>query len=223
MTSAVTIDVVSDVMCPWCYIGKRRLEAALTVAAEHNVEVRWRPFQLDATLPRRGKDRRLYLEEKFGGAERAKEIYSRIEEAGKQEDIPFAFDAISVSPNTLDAHRLIRWAGGISQDVQDKVVEALFRTFFVEGGNIGDHEVLVATAHEAGMNPHIVRDMLDTEKDLQETQAEVAQASAMGVQGVPCFILNGRHAVSGAQSAENLASAIRQVSQMAATATSSTG
>lgn len=212
--STVTIDVVSDVMCPWCYIGKRRLEAALDLTQGQHVEVRWRPFQLDATLPRGGKDRKQYLEEKFGGPERAQEIYSRIEEAGAEENIPFAFEDIAVSPNTLDAHRVIRWAGGVSEQVQDNLVEALFRIFFVEGGNVGDHEVLVKAAAEAGMDGALVRDLLATEKDLQETQAEIAQASAMGVQGVPCFVLNGRHGVSGAQSAENLASAIKQVAEM---------
>ncbi|MEO0635544.1 MAG: DsbA family oxidoreductase [Pseudomonadota bacterium] len=212
--TTVTIDVVSDVMCPWCYIGKRRLEAALEKIGEQPVEVRWRPFQLDSTLPRQGKDRRQYLEEKFGGPERAKQIYSQIEEAGREEAIPFDFEAIEVSPNTLDAHRLIRWAGGVSEATQDKVVEALFEAFFVKGRNIGDHVVLADAAGRAGMDPQLVHQLLATDRDVQETQGQIGQASAMGVQGVPCFILNGRHALSGAQPPDTLAAAIKQVAEM---------
>ncbi|MEM1364910.1 MAG: DsbA family oxidoreductase [Pseudomonadota bacterium] len=210
----VTIDIVSDVMCPWCYIGKRRLEAALEIVGNQPVSVRWRPYQLDATLPPEGKDRRKYLEDKFGGPERADEIYGRIEKAGKSEKLAFAFDKIAVSPNTLDAHRLIRWAGGVSEQMQDKVVEALFDAFFMQGLHIGDHAVLTKIAADAGMDGNLVAQLLATDRDTQETQSQIAQASAMGVQGVPCFILNGTHGVSGAQAADHLASAIRQVATL---------
>ncbi len=129
--SKVEIDVVSDVMCPWCLIGKRRLEKALTMIDGIEVEVRWRPYQLDSTLPEEGKDRQQYLEDKFGGPEQAREIYGRIEDAGKSEGIDFAFDKIKVAPNTLNAHRVIRWAANGGEEAQQQIVERLFNLFFV--------------------------------------------------------------------------------------------
>jgi predicted DsbA family dithiol-disulfide isomerase len=143
------IDVVSDVMCPWCFVGKRRLERALAEAADVPVEVIWRPFQLDPTLPPDGKDRRAYLEEKFGGPEQAAAIYERIREAGREEGIAFAFDRIARSPNTLDAHRLIRWAG--EEGVQDAMVERLFELYFLEGADLTREATLVEAAVAAGM------------------------------------------------------------------------
>lgn len=203
------IDVVSDVMCPWCFIGKRRLEKALSDVTEVPVKVEWHPFQLDATLPEGGKDRAQYLNEKFGGPERAAEIYGRIKEAGDVENIPFAFDKIEKSPNTLNAHRLIRWAG--IEGVQDAVVERLFVLFFLEGADLTDHAVLVGAAKDAGMDGDMVARLLASDADLAETEADVVRAQAMGVQGVPCFILAGKYAVSGAQPADVLAGAIRQI------------
>ena len=139
----ITIDVVSDVMCPWCYIGKRRLEKALARVEDVDIDIRWRPFQLDPSLPPEGRDRKQYLENKFGGPERAQQIYSSIENAGKDENIDFKFSAIKVSPNTIDAHRVIRWSMNEGKDVHDRLVERLFQVFFLEGGHIGKHEVLV--------------------------------------------------------------------------------
>jgi len=211
-TSAIEplkIDVVSDVMCPWCFIGKRRLEKALHQASDVDVKVEWRPFQLDPTLPAEGKDRQQYLSEKFGGPEKAAEIYARISAAGASEEIPFAFEKIGKSPNTLDAHRLIRWAG--IEGVQDAVVERLFALYFLEGADLTDPAVLVGAAESAGMNGEMVARLLASEADLAETEADVVHAQAMGVQGVPCFILDGKYAVSGAQPADILAGAIRQV------------
>ena len=150
--TTVELDVVSDVMCPWCYIGKRRLEKALEQVEGTAVEVRWRPFQLDPTLPAEGKDRQQYLNEKFGGKEGAREIYQRVRQAGAAEHIPFAFDKIEKSPNTLDAHRLIRWSANGGEAAQAKMVERLFQLYFIEGANIGDHAVLSAAAAEIGMN-----------------------------------------------------------------------
>ncbi|WP_108660440.1 DsbA family oxidoreductase [Acuticoccus kandeliae] len=203
------IDVVSDVMCPWCFIGKRRLEKALDQIDGLDVSVTWHPFQLDPTLPPDGKDRQQYLSEKFGGPERAEEIYARVRAAGASEDIPFAFEKITRSPNTLDAHRLIRWAD--VEGVQDAVVERLFQLYFLEGADLTKTETLVGAATDAGMDGEMVRRLLESEADLAETEAEIVHAQAMGVQGVPCFILDGRYAVSGAQPAEVLADAIRQV------------
>ncbi len=205
------IDIVSDVMCPWCFIGKRRLEKALEAAHDVPVKVEWHPFQLDPTIPAGGKDRRKYLEDKFGSAERISEIYGRITAAGADEEIPFAFDKIEVSPNTLDAHRLIRWAG--IEGLQDAVVERLFQLYFVEGANLTDHAVLVDAAKAAGMDGEVVARLLASDADLAETEAEIVHAQAIGVTGVPCFILDGKYAVSGAQPADVLEGAIRQVAQ----------
>ena len=211
------IDIVSDVMCPWCFIGKRRLEKALADASEVEVAVEWHPFQLDPTLPAEGKDRQQYLTEKFGGADRAEEMYDRVRAAGAAEEIPFAFEKITRSPNTLDAHRLIRWAG--IEGVQDAMVERLFRLYFVEGADLTQRETLVAAASDAGMNGEMVSRLLDSDADLAETEADVVHAQAMGVQGVPCFILDGKYAVSGAQPPEVLSRAIRQVAAERAGAT----
>lgn len=205
----IELDVVSDVMCPWCYIGKKRLEKALALLSDIDVEVRWRPYQLDATLPPEGKDRKKYLDDKFGGAEQAREIYARIEEAGRDEGIPFAFDKIKVAPNTLDAHRLIRWAANGGEEVQQQIVDRLFKLFFVEGANIGDPAVLLEAAGEAGMNTAVMETLLPTDADKKEVQTEIAVAQQMGVTGVPCFIINNKYAVMGAQAPEAIADAIR--------------
>jgi len=203
------IDVVSDVMCPWCFIGKRRLEQALAEASDVPVEVTWRPFQLDPTLPPDGKDRSAYLEEKFGGPERAAAIYDRVREAGREEGIAFAFDKITRSPNTLDAHRLIRWAA--QEGVQDAMVERLFELYFLEGADLTRQETLVEAAVAAGMERQVVARLLAGAADRMATEQEIAAAQHMGVTGVPCFILDGKYAVMGAQPAATLASAIRQV------------
>lgn len=207
----VSVDVVSDVMCPWCYIGKRRLEQAMDALGDSvAVDVRWRPFQLDPTLPKEGKDRREYLEQKFGGPERAKEIYGRIEDAGRAEDLDFKFSAIKLSSNTLDAHRVIRWAASESEAVQDQLVEHLFKFYFMEGGNLGDHEALVDIATKAGMDGSVVAALLPTDKDREAVEKEIAMAQQMGVTGVPCFIIDNKYAVMGAQEASHIAEAIKQ-------------
>jgi len=211
---ALTIDVVSDVMCPWCYIGKRRLEAALDdVRAEMDVEVRWRPYQLDPTLPKDGKDRQQYLEDKFGGAAGAEQAYAAIRAAGVDEDIPFAFDKIEVSANTLDAHRLIRWAGSLGLTTQQQVVDLLFKAYFEEGKNIGDDAVLMEIAEQAGLELPVIERLLAGDADRDTVAAEIDQARQMGVTGVPCFIIDMQYAVVGAQSGEALADAMRKIVQ----------
>jgi len=208
--NSITVDVVSDVVCPWCFIGQKRLDKAIA-ASGIDVHVHWRPFQLDPTIPPAGKDRRDYMLEKFGSGERIREIHARIEPLGVAEGIDFDFDAIKVAPNTLDAHRVIRWAGAAGEDVQNRLVRKLFQLNFEEGKNLGDPSVLTEAAREAGMDAAIVETLLPTDADVEAVRGEIATASRMGVTGVPCFLLEGKYAVMGAQDADTLADAIRQV------------
>ena len=201
----LTIDVVSDVVCPWCYIGKRRLEAALASLPDIAVTVRWLPFQLDPTIPAQGLDRQAYMEKKFG-AERYREITTNIAAVGESVGIPFAFAAIKRSPNTLDAHRLIRWAG--SAGVQDAVKEAIMHLFFIEGRDIGDRAELVEIARQHGMDGDLVARLLAEDADVDAVRDDIAVAQNLGVNGVPFFILARQLGVSGAQTPDVLRSAI---------------
>jgi len=205
----LTIDIVSDVVCPWCYIGKRNLEAALAARPVGDVEIRWRPYQLDATIPPEGIARRTYLERKFGT--RVDEIYVRVAAAGHEAGIDFAFDRIERSPNTLDAHRLIRWAQSAGR--QNDIVEELFRSFFIEGRDIGDHAVLTETAAAAGMDAQVVQRLLPGDADKESVREEIATAQRLGVTGVPFFIFAGRFGLPGAQPAEVLADAISKAAE----------
>lgn len=207
----VTVDVVSDVVCPWCYIGQKRLERAVAAVPELDVEVRWRPYQLDPTIPAKGKDRRQYMIDKFGSEERIADIHERIESLGKDEGIDFAFDRIKIAPNTLDAHRVIRWAGAAGNGIQNELVRRLFSLNFEQGRNIGDPAVLIGAARDSGMDEAVVMTLLPTEADRSEVQNEIATASRMGITGVPCFLLESKYAVMGAQDAATLADALRQV------------
>ncbi|MBN9071176.1 MAG: DsbA family oxidoreductase [Rhizobiales bacterium] len=209
--STVIVDVVSDVVCPWCYIGQKRLARAVEAVPDLAVSVRWRPYQLDPTIPKEGRDRRRYMIDKFGSEERIAEIHARIEELGRAEGIDFAFDRIKVAPNTLDAHRVIRWAGGAGEAVQDALVRRLFALNFEEGADVGDPEVLASAAGEAGLDAATVAAMLATDADKAEVEEEIATASRMGISGVPCFILDAKYALVGAQEADVLADALRKV------------
>jgi predicted DsbA family dithiol-disulfide isomerase len=204
--AVIGIDVVSDVMCPWCYIGKRRLEAAAAANPDIALDVRWRPFQLDATIPDNGMDRQLYLERKFGGPEVVERVYGPVRAAGEAEAIPFAFDRIRRSPNTFNAHRLIRWAG--EAGLQEEMVERLFRLYFLEGGDLTDLAVLTQAATQAGMEQVLVERLLAGDADKAEVRTEIEDYQRMGVTGVPTFIIAGRYAVVGAQPAEVLSAAI---------------
>ncbi len=209
--SPIVIDVISDVMCPWCFIGKRRLEKALMMLPESNIKVQWHPYQLDASLPKDGKDRKQYLEEKFGGPERAKEIYAHVRNTGAAEKIDFQFEAIEKAPNTINSHRLIRWAR--SEDMQDAMVEELFKLYFTEGADLTDKKVLVNAAERAGINSKLVSDLLDTDQDVKEVEADVFRAHEIGVTGVPFFVIDGRFAVAGAETPETLVAAIRHAEE----------
>jgi len=196
-------------MCPWCYIGKKHLDAAIDLAEELDIEVRWRPFQLDSTLPKEGRDRQDYLNTKFGGKEHANEIYGRIKQAGSELGIDFDFDAMKVSPNTMDAHRLIQWAGGQDAAMQDRVVTRLFENFFLEGGHIGKDETLIKIAKDSGMDEQLVASLLTGDEDKERVAGEIQQARNNGVSGVPCFVIDNKFVVNGAQSAATLAQAFR--------------
>jgi len=209
-TDKLRIDVVSDVVCPWCYIGKKNLEKAASQVDGVELDIHWRPYQLDATIPAGGMDRKQYMLAKFGSEERLKTIHARVEEAGRAAGIEFNFGAIRVAANTLDAHRLIRWAGGVDAATQGAVVSRLFELNFLEGADIGDRYVLSAVAEGAGMDGAVVRELLSGDRDSEAVRKEIASAQQMGVTGVPCFILDGRYAVMGAQPADVLAQAIRQ-------------
>ena len=207
----LTIDVVSDVVCPWCYLGQKRLDNAIAAAPEADVVVSWRPFQLDPTIPPEGMDRKAYMRAKFGDEARLRDAHARLEALGAAEGIDYAFDAIKVSPNTLDAHRVIRWAGAAGPEVQNKLVRNLFHLYFEKGVNIGDHAALAEAAREAGMDAAVVESLLASDADRDAVANEAATASRMGVTGVPCFLFEGKYAVMGAQDTSTLTDAIRQI------------
>lgn len=211
---SLVIDVVSDVVCPWCYVGKKRLEAALALTPDIKTEIHWRPYQLDPTIPAEGVSRRAYMEKKFGSLDKIKPVHDRLTELGRELGITFDFSGIAVSPNTLDAHRMIRWAFG---NRQDAMVEALFRAFFVEAKNLADHHVLTEIGASAGFPREALVALLQSDEDKAAVQDEIAAAQNLGIQGVPFFIFGQKYAVSGAETAEHLASAIRQAASAAAT------
>lgn len=209
MADPFIIDVVSDVICPWCFLGKRRLDAALD-AMDMDVFIRWRPFMLDPSIPPEGLDRHAYMLGKFG-PEKLKSIHDPLIEAGKELGVPYNFDAITRTPNTLDAHRLIRWSHTVNR--QTETVERLFMAYWSEGQDIGDRDVLAKCAGEAGINAEQIRELLDSEQDVEETKAEIQHASNIGVTGVPTFILAQSYALVGAQTPDVLADAIARVAK----------
>jgi predicted DsbA family dithiol-disulfide isomerase len=197
---AMRVLIVSDTVCPWCFVGKRRFERALAERPEIIPDIEWRPFQLNPQMPAAGLDRETYMRAKFGSDEQAAEIYQAIEQAGEVEKIPFAFDAITRVPNTVASHRLISWSLKLGR--QDSVVEGLFRCYFEEGKDIGDIDVLAAVAGEAGLDEAEAAAYLASEEGVEQTLAETREAQQLGISGVPCFIFDGKYAVSGAQGPE---------------------
>ncbi len=202
---ALEIDVVSDVICPWCFLGKRRLDKAISLLDDIKVDVNWRPFLLDPTIPKEGIGRVEYLTNKFG-AERLKTIHDPLIAAGKEDGVPYAFDKITRTPNTLDAHRLIRWSHPTGR--QHDMAERLFMAYWNQGQDVGDRAVLLRIAGEAGLAEADIAQKLDDGVDVDAVTAEVAHAARMGVNGVPCFILGRKQGLMGAQPAEILADAI---------------
>jgi predicted DsbA family dithiol-disulfide isomerase len=205
-SAPMPIDVVSDVVCPWCFIGKRRLEKALALTPDVPVEVRWRPYFLNDWVPREGIDRKTYLETKFGSVERYAGMAGRVKQAAAEEGLVYALDKISRQPNTLDCHRLILWARNAGAAARMK--QRLMDLYFTEGADLSDREVLVKAAVDCGMDGDLVRNLLASDADVERVTREAESAKEAGIDGVPCFIFGNVLAVSGAQSPEYLADAI---------------
>ena len=199
------IEIYSDVVCPWCYVGKRRLEAALELAGlQDAVEVRWRPFELNPTMPSRGMDRKTYLEAKFGSQQAVESMLEHVREAGRQSGIAFAFNRIPRTPNTFDAHRLIWWAA--EQKQQDAVVEVLFKGYFEEGADLSDRNVLFDLAARAGLDREESRRCMENEAGGTAVREEEQRGLRLGIRAVPHFLIAGGPGLSGAHPPPTLAS-----------------
>jgi len=198
----ISIDLFSDPICPWCFIGKRRVEAALASRPEVPVEINWHSFQLNPMMPREGMGRHEYLDLKFGNPGNAKRLYENIAAVGEQVGIAFAFSKIERTPNTLTAHRLIRYAKTFGTETQAEVVEHLFNGYFLDGEDISDIDVLVKIGVHAGMPKDDLSAYLESDDDLDAVKSEDMQARQLGIQGVPFYILDGQYAISGAQEPE---------------------
>ena len=207
--ASVKIDIISDVVCPWCYLGKARLEKALAAMPDVNAEIYWRPYMLDPSIPPLGVDRKTYMEAKFGTGPRLGEIHQQLVTLGKEVGITYNFDDIKIAPNTMDAHRMIRWAAQAGPGIQSKLVNRLFELYFTEGKDIGDHQVLLDVGKEVGMDVSVLEALMPTHAEEGGVIEEIATAKQLGVTGVPCFVINRKYAVSGAQSPEILFEAIK--------------
>lgn len=208
MTKPVVIDVVSDVVCPWCYLGKRRLEAAVAMRPDTEVQVRWRPYFLNPQVPAAGISRDDYLLQKFGSEDRLRPAYQRIAEFGKKEGIEFHFERIERQPSTLDVHRVIGWAA--AEGKAPLAVEVFFSLFFTQGADLTNREILIQAATMIGLDSAKVRHDLASDRDIEAIQTAARLAAEEGVSGVPYFIFSNRFAAAGAQPADVLASAIDQ-------------
>jgi predicted DsbA family dithiol-disulfide isomerase len=214
---AITIDVVSDVVCPWCYLGKKRLDKAIeSVKDDMAVAVTFRPYQLNPDMPPEGVDHKKHLAEKLGGADAVDRAHQMLAGLGHEAGIDFDFPAVKVSPNTLDAHRLLRWAMIEGPAVQERVAVALFKAYFEDGRNVGDRTVLLDIAEASGMDRAVVSALFSAGADIDSVKEEIGMARDMGVTGVPCFIIDNKYAVMGAQSVEVLANAFREIAAMKA-------
>jgi predicted DsbA family dithiol-disulfide isomerase len=204
------IDIVSDVVCPWCYIGKRRIENALALTPDVPVEINWRPFFLNSWVPREGISRDEYLTKKFGSPEAYKGIAGRVVAAANDEGLVYRPELVRRQPNTIDCHRLIHWADaqGKSAEMKQRLMELYFR----DGGDLTNIDVLVQAAADCGLDADEVRRRLASDEDMALISAQAKDASDKGISGVPTFVFAQKYAVSGAQPAEQLANAIRQLS-----------
>jgi predicted DsbA family dithiol-disulfide isomerase len=207
-TLSVHIDVVSDVVCPWCYIGKRRLEEAIASTPNVTVNINWRAYFLNPWIPREGVDRQTYLETKFGSVDRYAVIAERISSAAALEGLVYNPDKISRQPNTLDCHRLILWSRSATDPGRMK--QRLMELYFAEGADLSDAKVLIQAAVDCGMDGDLVRRLLASDADVDRIEGDANSAKEAGIDGVPCFIFNSSVIVTGAQSPEYLASAIER-------------
>lgn len=196
----VKLDIFSDPICPWCYIGKAHLDRALVAAGSHPFVIEWHPFQLNPDMPDTGMDRRDYLEGKFGGKENAVRAYAPVVESAEAAGLTINFEDMLRTPNTLDAHRLIHWAG--IDGKQNAAVDALFQTYFVDARDIGDRDVLSDVADSIGMDAAVVQKLLASDSDRDDIKARDTHSRKMGLKSVPTFIVGGQHAVPGAQPPE---------------------
>ncbi len=202
------IDVISDTICPWCYIGKKRLDAALAQRPDIDIEVVYRPFQLNPDTPRDGVDRKDHISKKFGNKEQAREVVDNIAKTGKEDGIDFDFTRQKRLPNTIDSHRLNHWAH--TAGVQHDVVEKLFERYFINGDDVGDKAVLLEVAIEAGMDGEVIERLLNSDADEDSIKEEESIGRNMGVTGVPCFVIDKKYAILGAQDTDMLLRAIDQ-------------
>ena len=194
------IEIVHDLVCPWCFLGVRRLIRTLRRRPDLLFELTWRPFLLNPDMPRMGMARPDYVVRKFGGEERARRLYASISEIGRNEGVLFRFDRIRRTPSSVDAHRLVRYAGRFG--LADAMVEALFSAHFTDGRDIGDHAVLVAIATASGLDAIKTRRFLASDEEADAVHADNLRAHRLGINGVPCFVVSGRHAIAGAQEPE---------------------
>ena len=215
MTQTVKLDILSDPICPWCYIGKAHLDKALAAVPDHPFVIEWHPFQLNPDMPDAGMDRREYLERKFGGKEGAVKAYAPVVEHAGNAGLNINFEEMKRTPNTLDAHRLIHWAGIESK--QNEAVDALFKAYFVEARDIGDHEVLADIADGIGMDAAVVLKLLKSEADREDIRNRDAHSRQMGVSSVPTYIVANQHAVPGAQPPELWQKVIGEIMSQAET------
>jgi len=206
----ITVDIISDVVCPWCWIGKRRLEKAIASLGQP-VKVHWLPFQLNPTMPKEGISRRDYRIKKFGSWERSLELDAQVAAAGKAEGIDFVFDKLERTPNTLDAHRLI-WLAD-QQDVQDAVVEALFRAYFTDGRDISKRQTLIAVVAEVGLNRQQTEAVLESNEGIEAIKEADEMGRRFRVDGVPFFIVNGKVTLGGAQPPDAFLEAFRKAAR----------
>ncbi|UWR28738.1 DsbA family oxidoreductase [Sulfitobacter sp. W002] len=211
MAEAIKLDIMSDPICPWCYIGKAHLDRALQDHPNHPFAIEWHPFQLNPEMPRQGMDRRAYLEGKFGGKEGAVRAYAPVVEHAEKAGLNINFEAMQRTPNTLDAHRLIHWAG--IEGRQTAAVSALFKAYFVDARDIGDAEVLADIADSIEMDAAVVTRLLKSDVDAQDIRDRDAHSRKMGVNSVPTFIIANAHAVPGAQPPELWAQVIADLTK----------
>ena len=206
------IDIISDPICPWCYIGKTRLDRALELNPTHNFIIEWHPFQLNPAMPKDGMDRREYLEAKFGGQKEAIEVYSNIDKTATETGLSLNLGGIKRTPNTIDAHRLIHWAG--IEGRQNSIIDRLFKAYFQEGRDISEHSVLTRIASAAGMDQDVVRNLLKSDADKEDIKARDTDARKRGIQGVPAFVVANEYVIQGAQTIDIWDNIIKEIQEV---------